>query len=205
MMYDALRNYLREWTTLPENGFERIEALAVCGHLRRRQILLQEGEINRTHFFVIRGCVRMFRVGEKGVEHNIRFAMESSWITDPESFSLGTPAKSTLSCLTDTEILQWPKESFDKLQDELPAFRLFHEQWLISSVRDASTRVFQNISLSTEERYEQFLATYPGLINRIPLQMVASYLGVATKTLTRLRLRKYRTTYSGHQPAIKPA
>jgi len=205
MMYDPLRNYLREWTTLPEDGFERIEALAVCGHLRKRQILLQEGEITRTHSFIIKGCVRMFRVGENGVEHNIRFAMESSWITDPESFSLGIPAKSTISCLTDTEILQWSKENFDKLQDELPAFRAFHDQWLITSVGNTSTRVFQNISLSTEERYEQFLATYPGLINRIPLQMVASYLGVATKTLTRLRSRKYRNTYSAYHRTAKSA
>jgi CRP-like cAMP-binding protein len=186
-MYDILRYYLREKAVLSEDELERIEAAAVRRRLRRRQVLLQEGEINRTQSFICKGCVRQFRVDEKGVEHIIRFATESSWIVDPESFSLGTPAKSKISCLTDVEVLQWSKENFEKLQDEIPAFRQFHDDWLVSNVVAASTRVFQNISLTTEEKYAQFLATYPGLINRIPLGMVASYLGVATKTLTRLR------------------
>jgi CRP-like cAMP-binding protein len=186
-MYDVLRYYLRERAVLSEGELERIEAAAVRKQLRRRQVLLQEGEINRTQNFICKGCVRQFRIDEKGVEHIIRFATESFWVADPESFSLGTPAKSNISCLTDVEALQWSKENFEKLQDEIPAFRQFHDDWLVSNVVAASTRVFENISLSTEEKYQQFLVTYPGLINRIPLGMVASYLGVTTKTLTRLR------------------
>ena len=186
-MYDVLRYYLRERAVLSEDELERIEAAAVRKQLRRRQILLQEGEINRIQNFICKGCVRQFRIDEKGVEHIIRFATESTWIADPESFSLGTPAKSNISCLTDVLVLQWSRENFEKLQEEIPAFRQFHDDWLVSNVVAASARVYGNISLSTEEKYEQFLATYPGLINRIPLGMVASYLGVATKTLTRLR------------------
>jgi CRP-like cAMP-binding protein len=186
-MFDILRHYLRERSTFSDDDLERIEAMAVHRRLSRRQFLLQEGDINRTQTFILKGCVRLFRVDEQGVEHIVRFATESSWMADPESFFFGTFAKNNISCLTDTEVLQWSKEKFEMLQDELPAFRAFHDEWLVSNVKAASTRVVQNISLSTEEKYQQFLVAYPGLINRIPLQMVASYLGVATKTLTRLR------------------
>jgi CRP-like cAMP-binding protein len=186
-MYDVLRYYLRGKAVLNEDELERIEAAAVRKQLRRRQVLLQEGEINRTQHFICKGCVRQFRIDEKGVEHIIRFATESSWIADPESFYLGIPAKSKIACVTDVEVLQWSKDNFEKLQEEIPTFRQFHDDWLVSNVMAASARVFENISLSTEDKYQQFLVTYPNLINRIPLAMVASYLGVATKTLTRLR------------------
>ena len=89
------------------------------------------------------------------------------------------------------------------MQDEIPAFRQFHDDWLVSNVVAASTRVFENISLSTEEKYQQFLVTYPGLINRIPLAMVASYLGVATKTLTRLRSPALAKLYLNKKPTTR--
>ena len=165
-MYDVLRYYLREKAVLSEHELEKVEAAAVRRQLRKRQILLQEGEINRTQHFICKGYVRQFRIDEKGVEHIIRFAAESSWIADPESFYLGIPAKSKISCITDVEVLQWSKENFENLQEEIPAFRQFHDDWLVSSVKAASNRVFQNISLSTEEKYQQFLVTYPDLIDR---------------------------------------
>ena len=79
-MYDVLRYYLREKAVLSEHELEKVEAAAVRRQLRKRQILLQEGEINRTQHFICKGYVRQFRIDEKGVEHIIRFAAESSWI-----------------------------------------------------------------------------------------------------------------------------
>ncbi|HEY4289878.1 MAG TPA: Crp/Fnr family transcriptional regulator [Puia sp.] len=186
-MYRPLREYLKNKATLSENEIERIEFLAIPKQVRRKQLLLREGDVCRHHTFICEGIMRLYRTDAKANEHILKFAVEGWWVSDRESLMSGEPAKSNIEALEKTQVLQWTKENFDLLCREIPAFRAMYDQLLAKAIEAIHNRVFDNISMSAEEKYMHFIKKYPDILNRVPLHMVASYLGITRETLTRVR------------------
>ena len=174
---------------LPLNQEERLVVEEVFSHrrIRRRQFILQEGEVSKLNTFVVEGCFRMFYCDEKGKEHNLQFAIENWWIGDIGSFHSGEPSKLNIEALENSVILQINKEDQLKLFVEYPKFnrifRVITENALVSAQR----RILQNISLSAEERYLDFLKRYPHFFHRISNVQIASYLGVTPEFLSTIR------------------
>jgi CRP-like cAMP-binding protein len=188
-MFERLKKYLDGRAALTADELARVQALAVPRFYRKKQYLLKEGEVCRLHTFVCQGCLRIFRVGPDGADHIIKFAVEDWWVSDQESLLSGQPAVSNIDALEDSEVLQWTRENYDLLLAEIPAFRTFYNQMMARALEASTNRIYENISLTAEERYHQFIRRYPGTFNRVPLYMVASYLGVARETLTRIRIQ----------------
>jgi CRP-like cAMP-binding protein len=186
-MFEPFRKYLSEKVALTDSQLQRIESLAITKHLRRKQFLLQENDVSRHHTFVSNGCLRLFRIDLTGAEHIIKFAPENWWVSDRESLITGQPAKSNIDALEDTDVLQWTKDNFNRLLDEIPSYRDFHDKLIARALEASTNRIYNNISMNAQEKYEKFIKTYPSIFNRVPLHMVASYLGVTRETLTRIR------------------
>ena len=129
----------------------------------------------------------MYRVGSNGAEHILRFATETWWVGDQESYTTGQPAKSNIDMLEDTTLLVWTKADMERLQAEIPQLNSFLEKLMTKSLQASHNRIYASISLSAEEKYNDFLNTYPDMRNRVPLHMIASYLGVTRETLSRIR------------------
>ncbi|WP_324678191.1 Crp/Fnr family transcriptional regulator [Hymenobacter sp. GOD-10R] len=137
--------------------------------------------------FVVSGCLRLYRTDEQAQEHIMRFAVEIWWITDAESFRTGLPAKGAIDALEDTQVLLWSRENFERLKKEAPTFNALENQ-LAGHYLDAQVnRLYTAISHSAEERYEEFVKAFPDFYQRIPLHMIASYLGLSRETLSRIR------------------
>ena len=188
-MYESLRNYLFDKVSLSDKELERMESFAVMSHIRKRQFLLKEGEVSQHYSFVMKGCVRLFRISEDDSEHIIRFAAENWWVCDRESLISEKPAKNNIEALEDSVILQWKKSDFEMLQSEIPALKVFFDSLLDRYLIASINRIYDNISLTAEEKYMLFRKNYPDFFNRVPLHMIASYLGVARETLSRIRLQ----------------
>ncbi|MCP5303680.1 MAG: Crp/Fnr family transcriptional regulator [Pseudomonadales bacterium] len=158
--------------------------------VRRRQFILQEGDVCRLNTFVVEGCLRMYMVDEKGREHNLQFAVENWWIGDIGSFHSEKPSKLNIEAMENSIILQIRKEDQLRLFVEHPKFnrifRVFTENALVSF----QNRVLQNISSTAEERYLDFIARYPYLFNRISNVQIASYLGVTPEFLSTIRKKR---------------
>ena len=158
--------------------------------VRRRQFILQEGDVCRLNTFVVEGCLRMYMVDEKGREHNLQFAVENWWIGDIGSFHSEKPSKLYIEAMENSIILQIRKEDQLRLFVEHPKFnrifRVFTENALVSF----QNRVLQNISSTAEERYLDFIARYPYLFNRISNVQIASYLGVTPEFLSTIRKKR---------------
>src|SRR4026209_2675126 len=73
---------------------------------RKRQFVLQEGDICTQFNFVVRGCLRMYKIDEQGVIHILQFAMENYWIIDLGSFHSEQPSELNIDALDDTMVLQ---------------------------------------------------------------------------------------------------
>jgi CRP-like cAMP-binding protein len=186
-MFEAFENYLHDKASLTQEELAMLRAVAISKKLRKRQLLLEAGDINRHQTFVVKGCLRLYRIGPDGREHILRFATENWWMSDRESYTTGAPSESNIESLEETDVLQFTKENWEEMTNKIPAFRAFEEKILARSLAASMNRVYKTISLSTDERYEDFARTYPGIVTRVPLHMIASFLGVSRETLSRIR------------------
>ncbi len=188
-MFEAFAKYLKEkQPDLTDNDLEQIRAVCIFKKLRKRQYLLQEGDINHHACFIIKGCLRNYRLSKDGAEHILKFAVENWWMSDLESYNNNSPSKNNIDAVEDSELLLIEKKAFEKLVDDLPKFREFHEKLKSKSVDTLQNRIISNISDTAEEKYFKFIKTYPDIFNRVPLHMIASYLGVSRETLSRIRI-----------------
>jgi CRP-like cAMP-binding protein len=187
-MFETFAKYLSDkGVDLTENELQQIQSVCSFKKLRKRQYLLQEGDVNHHACFIIKGCLRNYRIGEDGIEHILKFAVENWWMSDLESYNNDTPSKNNIDALEDCQLLLIEKKDFDMLVDEIPKFREFRDRLKSKSVDSLQNRIMSNISDTAEERYFNFMKSYPDIFNRVPLHMIASYLGVSRETLSRIR------------------
>lgn len=186
-MFDIFRKYLENKITLTNEDYELIESVSLFKKLRKRQYLLQAGDVFRFHAFVCKGFLRNYHVDEKGQEHIMQFAPENYWTGDGESMDSGLPSKYNIDAIEESEILLLKKEDFEMIRKTIPAFNDFVNEMLKKNAVVLRERIHVNISLSAEEKYSNFISKYPSLSNRVPLHMIASYLGLSAETLSRVR------------------
>ena len=187
MMFKHFEKYITEKAALTKDELQLARSLSTERKLRKRQLLLHEGEVCRYKAFVTKGLLRTYSIKNDGTEHIMRFSPENWWTVDPESFNSQAPSKYNIEALEDTDLILWTRESFMELCTAVPAFKSFSEK-LISSAIDASqNRVLMHISYTAEEKYREFISSFPDVFGRVPLHMVASYLGVSRETLSRIR------------------
>ena len=186
-MIEPFRNYLTSKAAFTTAELEQLEALAVVKKLKRREYLLRKGDVARHIAFVVSGSLRLYRTDEAAVEHIMRFAIENWWITDAESFRTGLPAQSVIDALEETHVLLWSQENWERLKRELPAFNALESQLAGRHFDAQVNRLYTAISHTAEERYQEFVQAFPNFYQRIPLHMIASYLGVSRETLSRIR------------------
>jgi len=186
-MFENFAQYLKKNASLTDNEIEQFRAKTITKKLRKRQYLLQEGDICHYNSFVAKGCMRLYRVGDNGAEHILRFAVENWWIADYESYNSGEPAKNNVDALEDSELILIRKSDLDDLVKAIPNFQRFKERLDARSFDASQNRILSNISDTAEKRYENFIKKYPDFFNRVPLHMIASYLGLTRETLSRIR------------------
>lgn len=189
MSYELLFGYIetKSALTLSENERQLIRAAFKLRHLRKRQYLLQEGDICKYMAFIVQGAGRMYAVNESGQEHIVRFAIESWWLGDYESYNLHTPSRYYIEMTEDANVLLVTHEHITELARTVPAIDLMIRAIDQKGAIATQKRIHSAISLSAEERYEAFAKTYPELLQRFPQSMIASYLGISAETLSRLR------------------
>lgn len=155
--------------------------------LKRRQMLLKEGEICRYSSFVIQGCLRGYSVDENGFEHVLNFAPQNWWIADMYSLITQKPGVLNIEALEDTEILTLSKINQEELYINVPVFERFFRIITENSLVSYQQRLLDNLSLTAEERYHNFCKRYPTLINTLPSKQIASYVGVTPEFFSKLK------------------
>lgn len=186
-MVEVFKKYLAEKMDLSESDWAVIESVCIIKKLKKHQFLLQEGDVWRYHAFVCKGCLRRYSIDAKGIEHIIQFSIENWWAGDRDSLMNKTPSKYNIDAVEDTIVLVIRNEDFDRLCQQLPAFNNMVNQILFRSFNASQERINATISLTAEEKYLHFIQKFPGLANRIPRLMIASYLGITPETLSRVK------------------
>jgi len=186
-MFAEFEKYIREQAAVTDNDIKLFRETAIERTMRRKDFLLQEGEICRYKAFVTKGFLRTYRTTDDGTEHIMQFSPENSWTTDPESYKNNTPSCYNIDALEYTEVLMWTKKDFHYLFENIPAVKAYSDQLFSRNLYVTRQRLFNAISATAEEKYDEFIRMYPDIRTRVPLHMVASFLGVSRETLSRIR------------------
>jgi CRP-like cAMP-binding protein len=188
-MYEFLLKYINEHATKPltDNEVELVKSAFLPKKLRKKQYLLQEGDVCKHFAFIVKGAMRQYSVDDKGIDHIVYLSIENWWVGDRESFVMLTPSVYNIDAWEDSELLLITRADLLNLLSLVPAMaemaRLMDEKNSIAMQR----RLNASISFSAEKRYGDFANSYPDFIQRFPQHIIASYLGITKETLSRVR------------------
>ena len=189
-MTDKIISYIEQFVALSEEEKEIFSACFKEVKIKKRQFIVQPNFIAKHRHFVLKGAFRAYVVAEKGQDHTISFAIDDWWITDYNSYIFQQPATMFVVALEDSIILQidYAKEQELKLRNHKfeTFFRIVAERGLAFQQR----RIISNLIHTAEERYENFVSKYPQIVQRVPQYAIASYLGMTTEFLSRIRNKK---------------
>jgi CRP-like cAMP-binding protein len=154
--------------------------------VKRKQLILEEGDINNKVTFVTSGCLRSYAVDKNGTEHVLQFAPAGWWITDMRSFTTGQPARLNIDAIEDSEYIYISKADFEELNIRIPKFEHYNRIIGQNALATYQHRQIDNVTLSAMERYANFCKLYPSLIKTLPQKLVASYIGVTPEFLSKM-------------------
>ena len=186
-MKELLKSYLKKKTSLSDDRLDYWTSLLIPKKISRNEYLLREGEIARYTAFVAGGCLRLYSVDPKGKEHILQFAPEEWWIGDMESFSKNTPSSYFIDAIEDSEVLLMDLPAQETLFRQIPEAVAFFQQLMQNRQVATQKRIIFSMSASAEQRYLDFIKTYPSFTQRVPQHMIASYLGITPESLSRIR------------------
>ena len=187
-MREVLRHYLAEKNvTLTEEQFNKWTSAFVEKRVKKHEFLLKEGEVAKQSYFTVSGCLRLYAIDNKGKEHIMQFAPENWWIGDIDSSTSQKPSNYFIDALEDSDILSMDIVTWDKSMNEIPPLALLFQRLMQNRQTVSQRRIINSMSATSEERYIEFMKTYPSLVQRIPQHMIASYLGITPESLSRIR------------------
>ncbi len=150
-------------------------------------ILLHQGAPALYAYKVLKGCLKSYVLDKSGKEHIIQFAPEDWIISDMNSFINHAPSSIFIEAIENTEVLALNRQMLPELENLSAAELLQNNTALMRNLISVTKRLSLLLSATAEERYLDFLDTYPNLFQRLPLKLIASYIGITPEYLSEIR------------------
>ena len=154
---------------------------------KTKTILLEQGENGSCTYFVNKGIIRNYTVDDNGAEHIISFASPGWWIADMYSLLAGKPSHSFIEVIDDAEVMIITRENQDLLYESVPKLERYFRVLIENSLIANQQRLIDKLSLTAEERYENFQKKYPDVKNCLPQKHIASYIGVTPEFFSKMK------------------
>ena len=181
-----LEKYIQSYFGLQEDALAKMAGAFREERLVRHEFYLRQGAYCDRMSFVESGLVRMYReLEQRDVTHWI--SGPGFFVTDLRSFVFGEPSRWQMQALGDVQLFTIYKRDYDQLQLDVPEWSQLERRFLASCFSMLEDRMFAQLSLTAEERYARLLSTQPDLVLQVPLQYLASMLGMTPETLSRVR------------------
>ncbi|HLL42318.1 MAG TPA: Crp/Fnr family transcriptional regulator [Segetibacter sp.] len=188
-MYELFFQNFNNKVRLTPDEEAQIKIYLTPKKLRKKQYLLQEGDVCKTIAFIEKGALREYSVDDNGNDHIIQFGLEGWIISDLYSFLTGEPATYNIDAIEDAELVLISKSAHEDLLQKVPKYETFTRLNITGAYLAMQKRLTSIISSSLEERYAIFTTLYPNIVQRVPQHMIASYMGLTPETLSRIRRR----------------
>jgi len=185
-----LKEYINKFVTLTEEESEFFISKFEVKKIKKRQIIVQPDFVAKHRNFVLQGTFRSYVVGDEGEDYTITLAIEDWWITDYNSYIFQQPATMFVIALEDSTVLQITYDNEKLLKASNYKYETFFRMIAERSTAFMQRRIITNLTHSAEERYEQFMEKYPQIAQRVPQYALASFLGMTTEFLSKIRNKK---------------
>jgi CRP/FNR family transcriptional regulator, anaerobic regulatory protein len=186
-MYNNLLNLISQKVTLSENDKKLCEKYFEPILIPKNRIIESEGKIPQYLYFVVSGYMRLFHFNENGDEITSHINCPPGFITSYTNFINQTKATDNVECITDCELLRITKNNIDIVTSKSEAFKNFSIWVFQQSITYNENRSNELATLSAEQRYHKLIDNYPQILHNVPLQYIASFLGMNSKSLSRIR------------------
>ena len=186
-MPDQFKKYIQNKIRITDEQFDLVASALISRKIKKDTLLLKQGDVCSQVFFISKGLLRAYTLDTSEKEHIIQFGPEDSWVADRNSFYFNEPAMFFIDAIEDSEVVCIGKEFYEKAAKIIPGFNSFNVMALHNSIRFMQRRVNLLLSATAEQRYIDFIELYPNLTLRVPLWMIASYLGITPESLSRVR------------------
>lgn len=179
---------MRKEKTRPDNWeifrpyFKQVKVAA-------RTVLLQEGKISRRMFFIEKGCLRTW-VNNDGKEITTQFFFEGNSVSSIESFRTNQPSLYSIETIEPCALQTISQKDFQTIVEHSPEIKKRFEEHLFRRLFQAQQLFFFYLKNSPQQRYEELIARHPHIVQRIPQHYIASYLGITSVSLSRIRNRR---------------
>ena len=186
-MHDTLIQLISRYVKLTDAD------IALCNELwepvlyPRNRIIEEAGKKTKYLYFVISGYIRLFHYDEHGNENTTHINCPPGFITSYSSYIQQTPSDLNVECITDCELLKISRSNFDRLQQESSKMKDFSIAIFEQSLGYNERRSRDLATLTAEQRYQKLLKENPDMLQHIPLQYIASFLGMKPESLSRIR------------------
>ncbi|MDZ7880826.1 MAG: Crp/Fnr family transcriptional regulator [Saprospiraceae bacterium] len=173
--------------SLSAQQFEHIDTFITVKKVKKGETLLRKGELTNKSYFVKKGCLRSYAIDDKGKEHVFMFAPEGWIVSDMSTQLTDMPSDLFIDALEDCEVEVFDRRLFDFIETIFPRVNTLTNEKMIKRVAVLQKRIIMLMSATAWERYQNFIETYPSIVQRVPQRMIASYLGITPEALSKLR------------------
>ncbi len=191
-MFEQIDQSVSRYIQLTEEERAIFHSFLKQKKVRKKNFLLQEGEVCDFEAFVLKGCIRSYYINKEGTETILLFAVEGWWVSDLSSFSDQTPSNMFIETVEDCELLLIDYKSKMQLFEKVPKFEKFFRIIVQRSLGVLQKRFYASISQTAEERYIAFTEKYPHIVQRVPQHQIARYIGVSPEFLSKVRSSMYK-------------
>jgi CRP-like cAMP-binding protein len=188
--FRPLLEHISQYIKLSDEETELLISVLKIKHIKRKGFLVQPGEISKHRSFVVKGAFQTYLIGADGQEHSISLAIEGGWTGDPGSFLLQESASFFVEAMEDCTLIQWSYDSEKMLLSTIPKFPMVMMERAQQIAVMIQRRVISRLTLSAEQRYKEFAKNHPLFLQRFPLYVIASYLGMTREFLSKIRNQK---------------
>lgn len=155
--------------------------------IKKGEILIHPGDTVDVQYYILDGCLRAFHLDNQGKEYTIQFGIADWWMSDFTTFFSEDKAILTVEAITDSIIYRINKKDKEYLYSQIPKIDRFFRIKLERAFAAFQKRILTGISKPAKERYLDFMATYPKIETYLKNYHIASYLGITTESLSRIR------------------
>jgi CRP-like cAMP-binding protein len=186
-MHDKLLQYIRSNHDFSQREIEMIQLYFEPVSFSKNTVIEDEGKVPDYLYYIVSGYLRLFYIDENGNEVTTHINCPPGFFTAYFHFINKTVSDHHVECITDCELLRITKENLDHLVKESQAMKDFSISVFQHSIAYNENRSRELSALNAEQRYLKLLKDYPEIIQHVPIQYIASFLGMKPESLSRIR------------------